>query len=120
MVGPSTSSETFRMLGIVYRDLNRPADAVPWLQRAVATDRSRPESTEKEREDKYFSLTSSLKQLAEQQCHSGMVSSAEATDRERLEACRRTLYPQTTGACLLAPRPCDTYGWMNEDKKQKW
>ena len=116
-VDPAVSGSTFRMLGIVYRDLNRPAEAIPWLERAIAADRVLPESSPQERGMKQMTLASNIQELASQQCRSGQGALAEETDKQRLQVCSAMRNPNSVGACISTPRACMRGGWMQGEKK---
>jgi len=116
-VTPATAGMTFRMLGIVYRDLNRPADAIPWLERAITADRSLPEASPQERGVKQMALASNIQELASQQCRAGHGPLSEETDKQRLQVCSAMRNPNSVGACIQTPRACTRGGWMQGEKK---
>ena len=103
----------YRTLGVVYRDQNKNPEAVPWFQRAVEVDKARPETNPQLAGLKYLSMSSNLRELAAAQCRAGDPAAAEATDRQRLDACERSRNPQTIGSCRDGQRPC-TGGWMRD------
>ena len=55
-VSAKTSEETYRFLGVIYRDARRPQDATPWFERAVAANRRMPDSPDLEKRVKQLSL----------------------------------------------------------------
>jgi tetratricopeptide (TPR) repeat protein len=118
-VTPDISARTFRMLGVVYRDLNRPAEAIPWLERAITADRGLPEKTAQEMGLKQMALASNIQELASQQCRAGQGSLAEETDKQRMQVCAAMRNPKSVGACNETPRACTRGGWMRGEK-QVW
>jgi tetratricopeptide (TPR) repeat protein len=116
-VTPAVSGSTFRMLGIVYRDLNRPAEAIPWLERAISADHGLPEATVQEAGLKQMSLASNIQELASQQCRAGQGSVAEETDKRRMQVCEAMRNAKSVGACIETPRACTRGGWMRGEKK---
>ncbi len=116
-VKADVSGMTFRMLGIVYRDLNQPAEAIPWLERAISADKGLPESSPQERGMKQMMLASNIQELASQQCRAGHGPLSEETDKRRLEVCSAMRNPNSVGACIQTPRACTKGGWMQGEKK---
>ena len=112
---PATSAMTFRMLGIVYRDLGRPADAIPWLERAIAAGRGMPEAG-MDKNVKYMNLASNIQDLANQQCRAGLGPAAEATDAQRASVCGNLNNPASVAACVSTPRNCSR-GMMQGEKR---
>jgi hypothetical protein len=116
-VTPAVSGSTFRMLGIVYRDLNRPAEAIPWLERAITADRGLPEPNAQETGLKQMSLASNIQELANQQCRASQGPLAEETDKQRMQVCAAMRNPKSVGACIETRRACTRGGWMRGEKK---
>jgi tetratricopeptide (TPR) repeat protein len=106
-------SRTFRMLGIVYRDLGRAAEAIPWFERALTANEAMPESSPQAAGLKYFNMASNLNELAGVHCRAGHGQDAEATDQRRLDTCARTRSSASVGACREARRSCID-GWMRD------
>lgn len=117
-----TRSMTFRMLGVVYRDQQRHAEAVPWFERAVKTDEAQPDSAA----TRHLNLTSNLAELAMAHCRAGSEDAAVAADRRRLDACGRARNPSSIGACRAGMRLCingqmrETSPAQAEGKRQGW
>lgn len=104
---------TYHMLGVIYRDDRRHAEAVPWFQRSVNVAASLPETTADEAETKYFALASELRYLAWAQCRADDSAAANASDRRRIESCSRQRRPTANNACRDGLRTC-VNRWMSQ------
>lgn len=112
-VPPEISRTTFNMLGVIYRDQRRHADAIPWFQRAVDGSAALPETNPEETENKYFALAYGLRSLAWAQCRADNAQAANATDLRRVEACARLRRPASVNECRDGKRTC-VGRWMSQ------
>lgn len=109
-----TTSMTYRMLGVVYRDQQRFPESIPWFQRAIKTDGARPESTPQLMDSKYFAMSSNLRELASAQCRIKDAGAAEVSEQRRVDACKHMRKPEFHGSCKDGKRACNNSGWMND------
>ncbi len=100
------AQRTYWWLGTLNRDLDRLAEAVPWLEKAAAIARSVHTIDHNEAGTRTLNLTSALHELARIECQLGRKEAGTLYQRDLQEVCTAARNPGSIGACKTQQLRC--------------